>query len=222
MSNLLLTLPTAIGTVVGNLISTKLSKKHEPTKLLKFCGIYSPVAAFILFGICFTEAKMGITFFEGWNSIFFYVFYFLFGVGIGVQELSKSHFDVEYYDYLEWQTGDRIEAIQGVVPGWINTAINYARELLIPFMIAWVGYESSSQGNLVETMQAKPDYMNTCLWILGFLLFGYTLSNLLKAIILKTMYNVEGETKEKMYKDLEKMREERRKENERIEAESKI
>ena len=102
-NNLLLTLPTAVGTVVGNLICTKLSKKHEPTKLLKFCGIYTPVSAFILFGICFAEAKMGIRFFEGWNSIFFYAFYFIFGIGIGIQELSKSHFDVEYYDYLEWQ-----------------------------------------------------------------------------------------------------------------------
>lgn len=51
--NLLLTLPTAAGTVVGNVIATKLSKKHEPTKLLKFSGIYSPVSAGILFAICF-------------------------------------------------------------------------------------------------------------------------------------------------------------------------
>lgn len=219
--NLFLTLPTAVGTVVGNLITTKLSKKYEPTKLLKFCGPYSLVSAGILFTICIVEAKMGLMFFEGWNSVFFYAFYFLFGVGIGVQELSNSHFNVEYYDYLEWQTGDRIEAIQGVIPGWINTAINYAREMIIPFMIAWVGYESSSKGNLVETMQAKPDYMNTCLWILGFLLFGYTLSNVLKAIILKTLYNVEGERKEQMYKDLEKMRAERHKENEKIASKAK-
>ena len=215
-NNLLLTLPTAVGTVVGNLITTKLSKKHEPTKLLKFCGPYSMVSAGILFAICFVDAKMGIMFFSGWNSIFFYVFYFLFGVGIGVQELSKSHFDVEYYDYLEWQTGDRIEAIQGVIPGWINTAINYARELIIPFMIAWVGYESSSEGNLVATMQAKPDYLNTCLWILGFLLFGYTLSNVLKAIILKTLYDVEGEKKEQMYRELEEIRAKRHEENKAI------
>lgn len=216
--NILLTIPTAAGTVVGNLITAKLAKKHEPTKLLKLCGPYAMICAGILFGICFIEYKMGLWFFQGWNSVFFYVFYFLFGVGIGVQELSNSHFTVEYYDYLEWQTGERVEAIQGIVPGWILTGLNYIKDLLIPFMIAWVGYESSTERDLVKTMQAKPDYMETCLWLLAFLLFGYALSNLLKSIILKTLYDVEGERKEEMYRELEVMRENRRKENEAIAA----
>ncbi len=211
--NLLLTLPTAVGTVVGNLITTKLSKKYEPTKLLKFCGPYSMISAGVLFLICFLEAKMGLMFFSGWNSIFFYVFYFIFGVGIGIQELSNSHFTVEYFDYLEWQTGERMEAIQGIIPGWITTGLNYLKELAIPFLIAWVGYQSSAEGDLVKTMQARPDYLKTCLWLLGFLLFGYALANLLKAIILKTLYNVEGERKEEMYKDLERIRAERHAEN---------
>ena len=211
--NLLLTLPTAIGTVVGNLITAKISKKYEPTKLLKFCGPYSMISAGVLFAICFAEAKMGIFFFKGWNSIFFYVFYFIFGIGIGIQELSTSHFNVEYFDYLEWQTGERLEAIQGIIPGWINTGLNYLKNLAIPFLIAWVGYQSSTEGDLVKTMQAQPGYLNTCLWLLGFLLFGYALSSLIRSIIIKTMYSVEGETKEKMYKELEQMREERRKEN---------
>ncbi len=218
--NLLLTLPTAAGTVVGNLLTAKLSKKHEPTKLLKFCGPYSMISAGILFLICYAEAKMGLMFFSGWNSIFFYVFYFLFGVGIGIQELSNSHFNVEYFDYLEWQTGDRMEAIQGVVPGWIQNGLNYLKELMIPFLIAWVGYQSSAEGDLVKTMQAQPTYMKTCLWLLAFLLFGYTMSNVLKAIILKTLYNVEGETKEQMYRELEDMRAARHEENQALAGES--
>ena len=214
--NLLLTLPTAVGTVVGNLIATKLSKKYEPTKLLKFCGPYSLISAGILFGICFIEAQFGIMFFKGWNSIFFYVFYFVFGVGIGIQELSTSHLNVEFYDYLEWETGERMEAIQGIVPGWITTALNYLKELAIPFMIAWAGYQSSAEGDLVATMQAQPTYLNTCLWLLAFLVFGYALANVLKAIILKTFYDIEGEKKEQMYIELAKMREERHKENEAV------
>ena len=215
--NLLLTLPTAIGTIVGNLITTKLSKKHEPTKLLKFCGIYSPVSAGVLFAICFVEAKMGIRFFEGWNSIFFYFFYFVFGVGIGIQELSNSHFNVEFLDYLEWQCGERMEAVQGIIPGWINSGCNYLKELAIPFMIAWAGYLSSAEGDLVATMQAQPTYLDTCLKILAFLLFGYTFSNVLKAIILKIAYDVEGDKKEQMYRELEEIRAERHKENEAAE-----
>ena len=217
--NLLLTLPTAIGTVVGNVIATKLSKKHEPTKLLKFCGIYSPVSAGVLFAICFIEAQMGIRFFEGWNSIFFYVFYFIFGIGIGIQELSNSHFNVEFLDYLEWQCGERMEAIQGIVPGWINSACNYLKELAIPFMIAWAGYMSSVEGDLVVTMQAQPTYLETCLKILAFLLFGYTLANVLKALILKFFYDVEGEKKEQMYRDLVEIRAKRHEEN--LELENK-
>ena len=214
--NLLLTIPTAAGTVVGNVLTAKLSQKHEPTKLLKFCGPYSMVSAGILFAICFAEAKMGLMFFSGWNSIFFYAFYFLFGVGIGIQELSTSHFNVEYFDYLEWQTGDRMEAIQGIVPGWIQTGLNYLKELAIPFIIAWVGYQSSAEGDLVKTMQAQPGYMKTCLWLLAFLLFGYALSSLIRSIVLKTLYNVEGETKAQMYRELEEMRAARRAENQAL------
>ena len=55
--NLLLTIPTAAGTVVGNLITAKISKKYEPTKLLKFCGPYAMVSAGVLFLICWAEAK---------------------------------------------------------------------------------------------------------------------------------------------------------------------
>lgn len=216
--NLLLTLPTAVGTVVGNVITTKLSKKHEPTKLLKLCGPYSMISAGVLFAICFVEAQFGIIFFEGWNSIFFYAFYFIFGIGIGIQELSTSHFNVEFYDYLEWKTGERMEAIQGIVPGWIQTGLNYLKDLMIPFMIAWVGYQSSVEGDLVATMRAEPTYLKTCLWLLAFLLFGYALCNVIKSIVLKTMYDVEGEKKEQMYRELEAIREERHKENEEIEA----
>jgi Na+/melibiose symporter-like transporter len=216
--NILLTLPTAVGTVVGNLITTKLSKKYEPTKLLKFCGPYSLISAGILFTICFVEAQFGLKFFSGWNSIFFYAFYFIFGIGIGIQELSNSHFNVEFYDYLEWKTGERMEAVQGIVPGWIQTALNYLRDLMIPFMIAWAGYQSSAEGDLVATMQAQPTYLKTCLLLLAFLLFGYTLSNLLKSIILKTTYEIEGEKKEQMYRELEVMRAERHEENLAIEG----
>lgn len=217
--NLLLTIPSAAGTVVGNVLTAKLSKKHEPTKLLKFCGIFAPAAAVVVFLVCYVESKFGLMFFSGWNSIFFYFFYFVFGVGIGIQELSTSHFNVEYFDYLEWKTGDRMEAVQGIIPGWIQTFLNYLKELAIPFVIAWVGYESSAEGDLVKTMQAKPDYMSTCLWLLAFVLFGYALSRVISALVLKFFYDIEGEKKEQMYRELEEMRAARHRENKALAGE---
>ncbi len=205
--NLLLTLPTAIGTVVGIAICTKISKKLEPTKILKFVGLYSMVVAGIIFAIVYVTREFGML---------FYIFYFLFGVGVGLQELSNSHFTVEFNDYLEWQTGERLEAVHGTVPGWINNVLNYLKELLIPYMLVWIGYESSNVDNLLETMKAKDTYWDTCLWLLCFLVFGYALANLFKAIILKFLYDVEGENKKKMYKELEEMRTKRHEENQKI------
>jgi len=228
---ILLTVPTAAGTVIGNIICGFIAKKHEPTKILRFCGVYSAVAASVLFGICYAEKVQGIYFWEGWTAIFFYIFYFLFGIGVGFQELSNSHFTVEYYDYLEWQTGERVEAVQGIIPGWINSAFSYAKELLIPFILVWIAYPTSdsTKYELVDVIQQrisngilqKEEYLTTCIWLLALLVFTYALSNVLKAVILKFFYNVEGETKKQMYRDLEKIRAERHAENELIENEAK-
>lgn len=221
---ILLTVPTAAGTVVGNVLCGIIARKKEPTKILKFCGIYSITAAAVLFGLCYGEKVAGINFWEGGTAIFFYIFYFLFGVGVGFQELSVSHYTVEYMDYLEWQTGERMEAVQGIVPGWINSALTYVKDLLIPYILVWIAYPTNddSTRELVDVIQeriasgalSREAYLNTCLWLLAFLLFGYALTNLLRALVLKFFYDIEGEKKEQMYRELEEIRQKRHEENE--------
>ena len=223
---ILLTVPTAAGTVVGNVLCGVIARKKEPTKILKFCGIYSITAAAVLFGLCYGEKVAGINFWEGGTAIFFYIFYFLFGVGVGFQELSMSHFTVEYMDYLEWQTGQRMEAVQGIIPGWINSILTLGKDLLIPVILVWISYPTNddSSRELVDVIQERisngvltqNQYLTTCLWLLAFLLFGYALTNLLRATILKFFYDVEGEKKEQMYKELEEIRRKRHEENEAV------
>ena len=225
---ILLTVPTAAGTVVGNVLCGIIARKKEPTKILKFCGIYSITAAAVLFGLCYGEKVAGINFWEGGTAIFFYIFYFLFGVGVGFQELSMSHFTVEYMDYLEWQTGQRMEAVQGIIPGWINSGLTYAKDMLIPYILVWIAYPTNddSTRELVDVIQERiangvltqNQYLTTCLWLLAFLLFGYALTNLLRAVVLKFFYDVEGEKKEQMYKELEDIRRKRHEENEAVSA----
>ncbi len=223
---ILLTIPTAAGTVVGNLICGYVAKKHEPTKILRFCGVYSMAAAILLFGICYVEKCMGLYFWQNWYAAFFYIFYFIFGIGVGLQELSNSHFTVEYYDYLEWQVGERIESVQGIIPGWINSAFTYAKDMAIPFIIAWIAYPTNddSKVELIDVIQrrlqtgelTKEQYLTTCLWLVGLLVFTYALCNVFKALIIKFFYSVEGEEKEKMYRELAVIREKVHEQNEGI------
>lgn len=221
---ILLTIPTAAGTVVGNLICGVVAKKHEPTKILKFCGFYSMGAAILLFGACYIEKCLGLYFWQNWWAVFFYAFYFIFGIGVGLQELSNSHFVVEYYDYLEWQVGERIESVQGIIPGWINSAITYAKDMLIPFVIAWIAYPTNddSKVELIDVIQkrlatgelTKEQYLSTCIWLVALLVFTYALCNVFKALIIKFFYSVEGEEKEKMYRELAEIRAKVHEENE--------
>ncbi len=198
-------------------------KKHEPTKILRVCGLYSFVAACVLFGICYGEKVAGINFWEGGTAVFFYVFYFLFGVGIGFQELSTTHFNVEYFDYLEWKTGERMESVQGIIPGWVNSTLSLGKDLMIPVVLVWIAYPVSSDSTieLVDVVKARilsgeltqDAHLTTCMWLLGFYVFGYALSGLLRTFILKFFYDVEGEKKVQMYKDLEDIRSRRHEEN---------
>ena len=196
-------LPSAAGTAVGVFICTAVSKKFSPVQLMKFVGVYSVFGAVLTFTFVY---------FFGFGPAY-YIGYFIFGTSLGFMELSGNQFAVEFNDYLEWQTGERLEAVQGVIPGWINSALGYVKNMLIPFMLVWIGYETSQTDNLLETMKASPKYDSACLWLLAFALFGYALSCLLKMLILQFMYDVDGEKKKQMYIDLGKMREQRHKEN---------
>lgn len=221
-NSLLLVLPTAAGTVIGNLICGKIAKKFEPTKILKFCGFYSMAAACLLFGICFAEREMGLHFWEEWYAAFFYVFYFVFGIGVGLQELSNSHYTVEFYDYLEWQTGERIESVQGIIPGWINSGFTYIKDMLVPMILVWIAYPVSDDSTieLVDYIKnqiglgnmTEDGYLNTCMWLLALLVFGYAISNVLRAVVIKFLYNVEGDNKKKMYEELNEIRAQRHQE----------
>lgn len=205
---LLLTLPSAMGTVVGLVITMKLSKKYSPVQILKFTGVYSLFSALLAFFSVYITGDFGVLFF---------ICYFLFGMSLGFYELSQSHMTVEFNDYLEWETGERLEATQGVVPGWINSALSYGKSILIPYALVWIGYKTSDSGNLVETMKVEPTYFKTCLWLLALLVFGFAASCMLRAVVLHTMYDIDGEKKKRMYEELSEMRVKRRNENIEIE-----
>ena len=55
--------------------------------------------------------------------------------------------------------------------------------------------------------------------LLAFVLFGYALSRVISALVLKFFYDIEGEKKEQMYRELEEMRKARHEENQVLSGE---
>ncbi len=205
-NGILFALPSAIGTAVGIVICTFLFKKIEPVKILNIMGIYAPITACATF--------FSVYFTRNFSSILFFICYFFFGISFGLADMAKGHLDVEFNDFLEWKTGERVEAVQGVIPGWIGSGLSYGRSILIPFMLVWIGYETNTGSiNLMEYMKAQPNYESTCLWLLAFALFGTALQYLLRAILLTFFYDIKGKNKIRMYEELSVLRAKRHQEN---------
>lgn len=192
-------IPSAIGTGVGVLLCTILLKKVRCTSLLKFVGFYTMVAGVL----CFLTVYFG-----GFNWGY-YITYFLFGMNFGLAELSESHWLVEINDFLEWKTGERQEAIQGVIPGWITSGLCWIRSgVLIPLVILpLIGYNTALEGDsLLEYMKAQPNYDSTCVWLLAFALFGISLMRLITALSIILLYRMPPDEQKKMYEELNVIR----------------
>lgn len=200
-------IPSAIGTGVGVLICTIISKKVRCTRILQFAGIYTALAGVA----CFITV-----FFTGFG-VGYYITYFLFGISFGLSELSENHWLVEINDYLEWKTGERQEAIQGVIPGWITSGLGWLKSgVLIPMvMLPLIGYATNAPGNnsYMEYMQQQPTYSSTCNWLLAFALFGVSLSRLATTLVITFMYRLNDDDRKQMFDELSVMRRKRAAEN---------
>ena len=85
------------------------------------------------------------------------------------------------------------------------------------------GYDVKKSVSVTDVPQGALStvmYKRTCLWLLALLVFGYDLSNVLKAIILKTSYDIQGEKKKQIYRELEIIRAERHKESQDLNAQA--
>ncbi len=111
----------------------------------------------------------------------------------------------DVYDYGEWKYGVRNEALIATVSGYFQKLANAVTGLLSGVVITWVGYEARTDvfGNVVRETDSSVLYG---FWILFCLLpafarFMYGVSLL--------FFNVRGEFKRQMLKDLEERRAEK-------------
>lgn len=194
-------LPSAIGTGIGVILCMLVSKKIKSTRILQIVGLYTPLSAIL----CFVT-----TYFTGFGSGY-YITYFLFGLNFGFAELATNNWTVEFNDYLEWKTGKRQEAIQGIIPEWINQGLGLLKSgVIIPLVILpLIGYKTGSGDSYLEFMKAQPGYEDTCNWLLAFALFGISITRLLNSFIITFLYKMPKNDEKLMIEELEVIRKNR-------------
>lgn len=93
------------------MIKNKKKKPNKASEILR--SLFEVLGSFvILYLLCKDED--GTFVLQGLEQ-YFYVFYSNYGVGISIQELSTSHFNVD-----KWQTSERMDAIYHIFPAEYN------------------------------------------------------------------------------------------------------
>ncbi|NLT18614.1 MAG: hypothetical protein GXY10_04320 [Clostridiales bacterium] len=194
---MLFAIPSAAGTVVGLILATLLSKKVDSHRMLIWAGFYCLLIAVL------------ISIIGPFAGIWFYLTYFMFGFYFGFENLCFSHITAEVNDYIEWKTGERLEAVSALVPNYANSLLHLGRTLIIPYLLMWVGYVAASEGSdLLESNRANPNYEQTARWLLIFATVGIGIGAAIGSILF-FFYGINKKTREQMYKDLDEIRKKR-------------
>lgn len=111
----------------------------------------------------------------------------------------------DVYDYGEWKYGVRNEALIATVSGYFQKLANAVTGLLSGVVITWVGYEAHTDvfGNVVRETDSSVLYG---FWILFCLLPAF--ARFMYGVTL-IFFNVRGDFKRQMLKDLEERRAEK-------------
>lgn len=150
--------------------------------------------------------------------ILFYIFYFLFGFYFGFETIGYEHLKMECYDYLEWKMNERVEAVAGVVPSWIQSGLSAIKSSLIPVILLVLGFQNAvvdREKNTILTVaeniaRAGADsYNKTCRLVLVIATVVTATAAVIASFVL-TFYGLDKSKKETMYKELKLMREERK------------
>jgi len=198
---MLFAIPSAAGTVVGLILATLLSKKVDSHRMLIWAGFYCLVMAIL------------VSIIGPFAGIWFYITYFMFGFYFGFENLCFSHINAEVNDYIEWKTGERLEAVSSLVPNYANSLLHLGRSLIIPYLMMWVGYVAATEGSdLLESNRANPNYEQTARWLLIFATIGIGIGAAIGSILF-FFYGINKKTREQMYKDLDEIRKKRCEDN---------
>lgn len=178
-------IPTGVGTVVGLLLCNLMLKRVKPLHMMRGIGFYAAAT-----GIAATVVGP-------FAGIPFYVLYFLYGITYGFHNVLPNVIAADVYDYLEWKTGQRLEASSGILVNYIGKGVTTLRDMLFVLMLAWAGYKTPTV--VGETIfQANEANRTEVGRILMFYAVGIPGIFFLVISVLYFFYNLEGKNKDVM------------------------
>ena len=174
-------------------------RKRFSTKALWFLESGSIVVSeslFFLVGLIggkengFYLKKVPMTIAFGVGNMIEMVFYATKGI-IG------SEINFEVLDYCEWKNGYRVEATINLITGYFTKIKNIILKLINTRLLKnWAGYQVGETA--IQTAETK--------WRMFLIAFGPHLIFDVLALLPMILYNIDKDTREKMYLDLERMR----------------
>lgn len=192
-------------------LAPKLIRRFGAKKVAVVSGIFAgfAYAGTFLIGIFGNNGKGFLVDWEGHNAVInLAILTFCLTVcGLPNQLLNVAGavLQGDVYDYSEWKTGMRNEALVQTVQNYFGKAANSITNLLSGVVISLVGYVARKDefGNIV----AESNY-NTLLGFWAVFCLLPAIARFLYGITL-LFFNVDGKVKEQMLKDLEVSRRER-------------
>lgn len=202
---------TGIPAYIMTPLAPKLIRKFGAKNVCVGSGIFAGIAYLgtFLIGICGNGGKGFLVDWSGCNTIInmavIVICLTICGLPNSLMNVAGAVLQGDVYDYSEWKTGARNEALVQTVQNYFSKASNSVIQLLSGVVISAVGYVARKNefGNII------PESNHNVL--LGF----WAVFCLLPAVarflygITLMFFNVTGKTKEQMLKDLEVRRSEK-------------
>lgn len=138
-SQILFTIPSMIGSLLGMLAPSFLAKKISNRKQY----IY---ATFLL------SAIMGLVFVVGRIYMNMYVIaslMFFFGIPTGILNVVPTLMCTDTLDYMEWKEGSRQEGISFSIMSFRSKVASGFKDFTMTLILTWIGFEALGIGELI-------------------------------------------------------------------------
>ena len=192
-------------------LAPKLIRRFGAKKVAVASGIFAGIAyaGTFLIGILGNDGKGFLVDWEGHNAVINLAVLTLClticGLPNQLLNVAGAVLQGDVYDYSEWKTGVRNEALVQTVQNYFGKAANSITQLLSGVVISAVGYVARKDefGNIVPESNYKT--------LLGFWAVFCLLPAIARFLYGVTLmfFNVDGKVKEQMLKELEERRRER-------------